>query len=66
VCYKPPSRLRRSATLKRGHIWLLDAPKDEGQHGCHVDAIWPLWAIFDFTPDGRGDFHPALRYDAHR
>jgi predicted dithiol-disulfide oxidoreductase (DUF899 family) len=45
---------------------LLYAPKDEGQHGRHVDSIWPLWAIFDFTPDGRGDFHPALRYDAQR
>jgi predicted dithiol-disulfide oxidoreductase (DUF899 family) len=41
---------------------LLFAPKDEGQDARHVDSIWPLWSIFDFTREGRGDFRPSLRY----
>lgn len=29
----------------------------------HVDAIWPLWNLFDLTPIGRGQtWHPAVRY----
>lgn len=29
----------------------------------HVDLIWPLWNIFDLTPEGRGtDWYPKLRY----
>ena len=43
---------------------LAFAPTDEGQDPRHVDSIWPLWGIFDFTPDGRDDFHAALRYGA--
>ena len=31
----------------------------------HVDTLWPLWNLFDLTPDGRGgDWYPALDYDA--
>jgi predicted dithiol-disulfide oxidoreductase (DUF899 family) len=41
---------------------MLFAPSDPGQDPRHVDAIWPLWNVFDFTPEGRGDFYPALRY----
>ena len=42
---------------------LLFVPTEPGQHGRHVDLIWPLWNLFDFTPDGRGtDWHPKLRY----
>jgi predicted dithiol-disulfide oxidoreductase (DUF899 family) len=42
---------------------LLLAPPEPGQDARHVDAIWPLWNLFDFTPPGRGtDFYPALRY----
>lgn len=48
------------------HIYnteLLFAPKDPGQDGRHVDMIWPLWNLFDFTPEGRGkDWYPKLRY----
>lgn len=29
-------------------------------HPRHVDMIWPLWNIFDLTPEGRGDFMPSL------
>jgi predicted dithiol-disulfide oxidoreductase (DUF899 family) len=32
--------------------------------GRHVDSIWPLWNVFDLTPDGRGtDWYPRLGYD---
>ena len=42
-------------------LWLV--PPEPGQHPRHVDFLWPLWAIFDRTPEGRGtDFHPQLDY----
>jgi len=43
---------------------LLFAPSDPGQNGRHVDAIWPLWNLLDYTPEGRGtDWYPKLAYD---
>jgi predicted dithiol-disulfide oxidoreductase (DUF899 family) len=49
------------------HFWsseLFFAPTDAGLHPRHVDFMWPLWAVFDHTPEGRGtDFHPKLEYD---
>jgi len=33
---------------------LLYTAYDEGQSAGHVDLIWPLWNLFDFTPEGRG------------
>jgi predicted dithiol-disulfide oxidoreductase (DUF899 family) len=45
------------------HSELLFAPSDRGQDGRHVDLIWPLWNLFDVTPEGRGtNWHPRLRY----
>ena len=42
---------------------LLYAPAESGQDGRHVDLIWPLWNVFDYTPDGRGvDWNPRLTY----
>ena len=42
---------------------LLFAPREAGQDGRHVDLIWPLWNLFDFTPEGRGtDWYPKLTY----
>jgi len=42
---------------------LLYAPSDPGQNGRHVDLIWPLWNLFDYTPEGRGtDWYPRLAY----
>ncbi len=42
---------------------LLFAPADPGQHHRHVDIIWPVWNLFDYTPEGRGaDWHPKLQY----
>jgi predicted dithiol-disulfide oxidoreductase (DUF899 family) len=49
------------------HTWcteLMFAPSDPGQNARHVDAIWPLWSLFDYTPEGRGtDWYPKLAYD---
>jgi len=42
---------------------LLFAAKEPGQDGRHVDMLWPLWNLFDFTPEGRGtNWYPKLRY----
>lgn len=42
---------------------LMFAPKETGMDGRHVDLIWPLWNLFDFTPEGRGtDWYPKLSY----
>ena len=42
---------------------LLYAPSEAGQDGRHVDLIWPLWNLFDFTPEGRGEkWYPRLSY----
>ena len=49
------------------HFWsseLFLAPTDPGQHPRHVDFLWPVWAVFDRTPEGRDtEWHPQLRYD---
>lgn len=45
------------------HSELMFAPKDPGQDARHVDMIWPLWNLFDYTPDGRGEnWYPKLNY----
>jgi predicted dithiol-disulfide oxidoreductase (DUF899 family) len=55
-------------TLREGRILhnfgteMHDGPSDPGQDPRHVDSIWPLWSLLDFTPEGRGDFHPKLQY----
>jgi predicted dithiol-disulfide oxidoreductase (DUF899 family) len=42
---------------------LLFAPQEKGQDGRHGDLIWPLWNLFDFTPEGRGtNWYPKLEY----
>jgi predicted dithiol-disulfide oxidoreductase (DUF899 family) len=43
---------------------LLFASADPGQGSRHVDAIWPVWGMLDFSPGGRGaDSRIKLRYD---
>ncbi len=43
---------------------LLYVPAEEGQNFRHADMIWPLWNLFDMTPEGRGtDWYPKLAYD---
>ena len=48
------------------HSWnteLMFAPSEPGQDFRHVDTIWPLWNLFDFTPDGRPEgWTPKLSY----
>ena len=42
---------------------LLFAKAEPGQNNRHVDMIWPLWNLLDFTPEGRGkDWYPKLEY----
>jgi predicted dithiol-disulfide oxidoreductase (DUF899 family) len=42
---------------------LFFAPNERGMDGRHVDLIWPLWNLFDYTPEGRGtDWYPKLSY----
>jgi len=42
---------------------LLFAPVEPGQNGRQADLIWPLWNLFDLTPEGRGsDWFPKLAY----
>ena len=44
---------------------LLFAPSDPGQNARHVDIIWPVWNMFDFTPEGRGkDWYPKHEYES--
>ncbi len=47
------------------HFWgseLLYVPPEAGQEYRHNDLLDPLWNTLDLTPEGRGDFHPQLRY----
>jgi predicted dithiol-disulfide oxidoreductase (DUF899 family) len=42
---------------------LAFGPRDPGMHPRHVDSIWPVWNVFDLTPEGRGtDWFPSLSY----
>jgi predicted dithiol-disulfide oxidoreductase (DUF899 family) len=56
--------VRRDGTIH--HFWsseLFFAPTAPGLHPRHVDFIWPLWAVLDLTPEGRGtDWGPELKY----
>jgi predicted dithiol-disulfide oxidoreductase (DUF899 family) len=48
------------------HFWsseLWFAEREEGRGPRHVDFLWPLWAVLDRTPEGRGtDWGPELLY----
>jgi predicted dithiol-disulfide oxidoreductase (DUF899 family) len=41
---------------------LFFQPNEPGQNPRHVDMLWPLWNVLDLTPEGRGDWYPALTY----
>lgn len=44
---------------------LLYAPSEPGEDGRHVDLVWPLWNLFDLTPEGRGtNWYPRLAYES--
>jgi len=55
---------RRDGTIR--HFWSSEmflAPTDPGQNPRHIDFMWPLWAVLDAAPDGRGaDWRPGLAY----
>src|SRR5262249_46863241 len=58
-CFCPAQGQSASHLLRR----IARAPEDKGQDARHVDSIWPLWNMFDFTPDARGaSWHPKLSY----
>lgn len=43
---------------------LMFAPTEPGQNPRHIDPVWPLWSLFDLTPEGRGtDWYPKLAYE---
>ncbi len=48
------------------HFWsseLYFTPNEPGRQARHVDFMWPLWNIFDLTPEGRGtSWGPKLDY----
>jgi predicted dithiol-disulfide oxidoreductase (DUF899 family) len=48
------------------HHWgteLLFATSEAGSDPRHLDGMWPLWSVFDLTPDGRGgDWYPKIKY----
>ena len=56
--------VRRDGAIR--HFWsseLFDAPTEPGLHPRHVDFMWPVWSVFDCTPEGRGtDWFPELAY----
>jgi predicted dithiol-disulfide oxidoreductase (DUF899 family) len=41
-------------------LWFAGGDQDQGAR--HVDFMWPVWAVFDRTPAGRGDWEPRLEY----
>ena len=46
------------------HFWgteMLYAELDG--HPRHMDLLWPLWNALDLTPEGRGDWFPAVFED---
>lgn len=52
-----------ATTVHRFATELLYTADEPGMDGRHVDSMWPLWNVFDFTPEGRGtDWYPKLDY----
>ena len=42
---------------------LFHVAPEPGQHPRHADLIWPLWNVFDLTPEGRGtEWFPKVSY----
>jgi len=57
--------VRRGAVVHHFYTTeLAFVPSEPGQHPRHIDQMWPLWQLFDLTPEGRGtDWFPRLRYE---
>jgi len=48
------------------HFWnseMLFSKAEDGQHPRHADLLWPVWNMFDLTPEGRGNWFPKFNYD---
>ena len=56
---------RRGSTIHHFYTTeLLFAPTEPGRHPRHIDPMWPLWNLFDMTPEGRGEgWYPKLSYE---
>jgi predicted dithiol-disulfide oxidoreductase (DUF899 family) len=56
--------LRRKGSIRHFYCTeLFFARPEPKQHPRHVDSIWPLWNLLDFTPGGRGrNWYPKLDY----
>jgi predicted dithiol-disulfide oxidoreductase (DUF899 family) len=55
--------VRRNGEIRHAYCTeLMFVPSEPDQDPRHADSVWPLWNVFDLTPEGRGDFHPKLRY----
>jgi len=53
---------RDSDTIR--HFWGSETERAEIEgHPRHIDTIWPLWGMLDFTPNGREDFFPDVFQD---
>ena len=50
--------VRRDGQIR--HFWSSELFFVPGAR--HADFMWPMWGIFDCTPDGRGTDDPKLRY----
>ena len=46
------------------HFWASELLYTElDGHPRHMDLAWPIWALYDMTPEGRGpDWFPRLSY----
>ncbi|NKC01641.1 MAG: DUF899 domain-containing protein [Pseudomonadales bacterium] len=45
------------------HFWNAEMFFAQSEfHPRHIDMLWPLWHIFDITPEGRGEFIPGLKH----
>lgn len=47
------------------HTWgseVLYVPPEPGEQYRATDSLDPVWNMFDFAPEGRGDFEPKLDY----
>lgn len=56
---------RRAGEIRHAYgTEMLFSAWDPGLGPRHVDPLWPLWNLFDFVREGRGeDWNPALNYD---
>lgn len=58
---------QRGSDGKVRHFWASELffrnSQDWPFHPRHADPIWPLWNVFDLTPEGRGkDWYPQINY----